>query len=102
MTRWMYPPELEPWCQGDRFDPVVAGDRYGLSRHVSVAIWERVSEDATDSDGQCDMAQAEQRFHELAARVAERGERLIPDVGRLTRVETEISGALDRARGAID
>ena len=92
MTRWMHPPELEHQRQRDRFDPVVEGHRCGLSRDLSLAIWERVCADATDSEGRCDTARAERRFHEIAARIAARGGRLRPDVGQLTRVATEIIG----------
>src|SRR3954470_7894669 len=90
-TRWRPPPELERPRQRDRFDPVVEGHRYGLSRDLSLAIWERVCADATDHEKRHDAEQAERRFHEIAARIAVRGGRLQPDVGRLTRVETEIS-----------
>src|SRR5215831_1693009 len=93
MTRWPYPPELERQRKQARFDPVVEGARHGLSREVSLAIWERVTADATDSAGSCDIDQAQRRFHELAARIAARGVRLRPDPGRLTRVGTEITGA---------
>jgi len=92
MTRWMHPPELERQRDRDQFDPVVEGDRYGLSRDVSLAIWERVCADATDGFGRRDTKQAEQRFHEIAARIAARGGRLRPDVGRLTRVAIESDG----------
>src|SRR5215510_7295396 len=91
-TRWMHPRELENQRQRDRFDPVVEGHHYGLSRELSLAIWERVRADATDHEGRCDPQQAERRFHEFAARIAARGGRLQPDVGRLTRVGTEITG----------
>lgn len=92
MTRWMHPPELER--QGDRnqFDPVVEGSRYDLSRELSLEIWQRVSADATDSAGRWDEEQAQQRFRELAARIAARGGRLRPGVGRLTRVGVELYG----------
>jgi hypothetical protein len=63
-----------------------------LSRELSLAIWERVGADATDSRGRSDTEQAERRFHDLAARIQARGGRLRPDVGRLTRVQTEILG----------
>jgi len=38
------------------------------------------------------MEQAQQRFHELATRIAARGGRLRPDVGRATRVCVELNG----------
>src|SRR5262245_56913788 len=96
-NRWIHPPELSHPQPRDRFDPVVAGDRCGLSPDVSLAIWERVCADATDGGGRCDTEQAEERFREVAARIAARGGRLLPDVGRLTRVETEITGVPERA-----
>ena len=68
MTRWIHPPE----------------------RGLSLAIWKRVCADATDRAGRRDEEQAQQRFHELAARLATRNERLRPDAGRLTRVGVEI------------
>jgi len=60
-----------------------------LSHELSLAIWQRVCADATDSQGRRDSEQAERRFREIAARIAARGGRLQPGVGRLTRVETE-------------
>ncbi len=96
----MRPPELERQSQRERFDPVVEGDRHGLSRDLSLAIWERVCADATDSEGRRDTEQAERRFHEIAARIAARGGRLRPDVGKLTRVGTEITGVPVGAWGA--
>src|SRR5688572_9834901 len=91
MTRWLRPPELERQRRRARFDPIVEGDRYGLSRDLALAVWERVCADATDDKGRRDEEQAERRFHEIATRIRARGGRLRPDVGRLTRVETEIA-----------
>jgi len=76
---------------------VVEGASYHLSREVSLAIWKRVSADATDGAGRHDMEQSRQRFHELARRIAARGGRLRPDVGRVTRVGVEIN---DESLGA--
>ena len=84
MMRWIHPHELERQRQQRRFDPIVEGDRYGLSRERSLAIWSRVCMDAT-RDGRCDLAQAERSFHEIAAR----GGRSQPDVGRRTRAATD-------------
>jgi hypothetical protein len=92
MTRWMHPPELDHERKRDHFDPVVEGARHALARELSLAIWDRVCADATDRAGRRDMEQAQQRFHELAARIAARGGRLRPDVGRVTRVGVEING----------
>lgn len=100
MTRWMHPPEIDRERKQEQFDPVVEGDRYGLPHDLSLAIWKRVCADATDREGRCDIAQAERRFHEIARLIAARGGRLRPDVGRLTRVATEITGVPVGAWGA--
>jgi len=92
MTRWMRPHELERDQRRDGFDPVVEGARYQLSRELSLALWKRVCTAATDGAGRCDTEQAAQRFHAIAARIAARGGRLRPDVGRLTRVGVELDG----------
>ncbi|HEX7841730.1 MAG TPA: DUF4157 domain-containing protein [Kofleriaceae bacterium] len=88
----MHPPVLDGQHHRDPFDPIVEGGRYRLSRELSLAIWERVCAAATDRLGRRDTDEAARRFHELAARVAARGGRLHPDVGRVTRVDVEISG----------
>lgn len=90
--RWMRPPELARQGDRDKFDPIIEGARYHFSRELSLAIWKRVCADATDHAGRRDTEQAERRFHETAKRIAARGGRLRPDVGRLTRVGTEIVG----------
>lgn len=92
MTHWMRPPELARALDLDQFDPVIEGARYGLSREWSLATWERVCADATDSTGRIDADQTQRRFHDIAVRIQSRGGRLRPDVGRLTRVQTEILG----------
>lgn len=92
MTRWMHPPELARPRQQDQFDPLLEGDRHGLSRELALAIWKRVCADATDSAGRRDEEKVRQQFNELAARIAARGRRLRPDPGRVTRVGVEISG----------
>lgn len=38
MTRWLHPPELERQRARNLFDPIVEGDRYGLSRELSLAV----------------------------------------------------------------
>ncbi|HEX8113761.1 MAG TPA: hypothetical protein VF516_38780 [Kofleriaceae bacterium] len=85
----MHPPELDRPRESDRFDPVVEGARLGLTRELSLVIWQRICADIRDARGRLDEDQARQQFRELAARVAARGGRLRPDVGRLTRVEIE-------------
>lgn len=100
MTRLMRPPELERQRSRDSFDPVAEGARYGLAHELSLAIWERVYLEATDAAGWCDLGRAQQRFQEIAARIAAGGGRLLPEVGRLTRVEGELWG--DTLRSIID
>jgi len=100
MTRWMHPPELEHPRARDRFDPVIEGSRYGLSRELSLAIWERVRPKATDSAGWCDLGRVQQRFQSIAARVAAGGVRLRPEVGKFTRAGDESCG--DRRPSIID
>jgi hypothetical protein len=90
--RLLYPPELDSQAKWDPFDPGLEGSRHGISRDLSLAIWERVRADATDSEGRCNMGEARRRFHELAALLAARGGRLQSAVGRTTRVRTEILG----------
>jgi Domain of unknown function (DUF4157)/Bacterial SH3 domain len=92
MKRMFYPPELDYSRQRDSFDPIREGERYGLLPELSLAIWKRVSEDATDSFGRRNEGQVRERFCELATRITARGRRLQPDPGRLTRVATEIDG----------
>jgi hypothetical protein len=87
-----HPHELERSRERDRFDPIRERERYGLSRELSLAIWKRVSEDATDTFGRRNEEQARERFHKLAARIAARGGRLRLTPGRLTRVGVEMSG----------
>jgi hypothetical protein len=92
MTHWMHPPELERRRERAQFDPVIEGRRHGLSRELSLAIWERVCADTTDGAGRRDEDQARRRFHEIAARMAARDGRTRVDVGRVTRVEGEPAG----------
>jgi len=87
-----YPPELRRSRERNQFDPIREGERYGLSRELSLAIWKRVSEDATDTFGRRNEEQAREKFYELAVRIAARGGRLRPDPGRFTRVGVELSG----------
>jgi len=92
MTKWMRGPELDRKRTREPFDSVAEGARYKLSRELSLAIWARACADATDGDSRRDTAQAPQRFHEIASRIAARGGRLHPDVGRMTRVGIELGG----------
>ena len=102
MMRWMHPPEIDRASERDDFDPAVEGARYRLSRDASLATWEQVCAEATDGHGRLDADQARRRFHDLAAHIQARGGRLGPDVGRLTRVQTETPGAVRAAWGVDD
>ena len=73
MTRWLHPPELEPQRKQAEFDPVVEGARFGLSRELSLALWERVCADATDDFERLDIEEARRQFHKIAERMAARG-----------------------------
>ncbi|HZJ64790.1 MAG TPA: DUF4157 domain-containing protein [Kofleriaceae bacterium] len=64
---------------------------------MSLAIWERARADASESTGRGD-ADVVRRFRELAARVAGRGGRLQPDVGRRTRLDADARGPWRGAR----
>jgi hypothetical protein len=86
----MHPSELERPRRILRFDPAVEGARHGLSEELSRQIWQRVCDDATDAADGHDGELARRRFHELAARIAARGGRLAPEVGRLTQVGVEL------------
>jgi hypothetical protein len=88
--RWVRGADRERERNRDRFEPVVEGGRHGLSRELSLALWERVRVDATDGSGRCNTEQAQQRFHELLTRIAARDGRLVPEVGKLTRAGVEI------------
>jgi len=85
MTHWKRGPEIDRRPDRNQFDPVVEGARHRLAPEVSIALWERLCADATDHAGRADLEQARRRFHELAMRIAARGGRLRPDVGKLTR-----------------
>jgi hypothetical protein len=80
--RRLRPPELVSQPKRDRFPPELGGSRYGLSRELSLAIWERVRADATDSSGRCNVDEARRRFHEIAARLAARSGILQAAIGR--------------------
>ena len=97
MTRLVHPPRLDSQRERDEWNPAVEGARHGLSRDLSLAIWEQVCADTTDGSGRRDEAQAQQRFVALAAYLAARGGRLRPDVGRVTRVGLEVHGEPDGA-----
>lgn len=101
MTRLLQPSERGLHRRSDEFDPILEGARYQLTRELSLAIWGRVCADATDNFGRRDQEQAQRRFHDIAARLAARGGRLRPDVGRLTRVGTELDGVPASAAGEL-
>lgn len=89
-----------PRARGDELDPVAEGARRGLSRELSIAIWERVCAEATDNFGRRNEEQARQQFDGLTARVAARGGPLVRDVGRVTRVGVESASMAPTARYA--
>ena len=93
MTRWMRPPELTSARDRAQFDPLVEGAGYRLAPELLWKLWERVCMDLTDNVGRYDEEQSQRRFHELAARIAIRGGRLRPEIGRFTRVGVEIDGS---------
>jgi hypothetical protein len=99
MTRWMRPPELEPARELEQLDPVIEGERHGLSPGRSLTIWRRLCADATDRGGQLDLEQARRRFHELATRITTGGGRVRPEVGKATRVAGELDDATSEPRG---
>jgi len=60
-----------PTPPGIRFDPVAEGNHHRLSREVSLAIWERVCAEASDSaGGDRSSSRLGGRFHDIAARIA--------------------------------
>ncbi|HEX3761198.1 MAG TPA: DUF4157 domain-containing protein [Kofleriaceae bacterium] len=92
-------PEFARGQEREQFDPVVDGARLGLSRELSLAIWDRASRDAAGGAGPPDADRAQRRFRELAAQARGDGGRPGADVGRLTRAETEL-GELPRGAWA--
>jgi hypothetical protein len=74
------------------FDPVAEGARHQLGAEVSLAIWDYVARQLTGY-GSRDPLLIRQCFQEVAARVAARGGRLAPDIGRTTRVDLELGPA---------
>ena len=87
MTRLFHRPGPDAARSQDHFDPIREGERYGLPPDTALAIWQRVSEEATDVAGRRDEMRA--RFHALAARWATHGRRRSAAPGRRTRVGTE-------------
>src|SRR3954466_5117615 len=98
--RWIRT-ELDRRRGRDAIDPLVEGARYQLAREVLLAIWAAACEAADDGNGRHDAVLALQRFHGLAARIAARGGRLHPNVGRLTLVDTELQGFPRSARDEL-
>ena len=77
--------------RGGDFDPVAEGELHGLDPRVSRVIWDVARREVTDSNGACDEDRARVRFETLAKRVAERGGKLGPGLGKRTLVEVEAS-----------
>jgi hypothetical protein len=79
-------------ARAQEFDPVKEGEKYRLSPAVSLAIWNHALRESTDARGELDEPRARNSFHDLAARIVARGGRLVPEVGKLTRVGVELVG----------
>lgn len=88
--RWFRGADRDRDPNQNRFDPIVEGARCGLSRELSLALWERMRVEEADASGRGDIELTQQRFHECAARLAAHGGWLFPEVGRLTRTSVEI------------
>src|ERR1044071_6736019 len=88
MTRWMHPQDRAR-TRSCGIRPITEGSRYRLDRELSFAIWTRACAEIRESAGRRDAERARRQFHELAARIAARGGRLWPDVGRVTGVDIE-------------
>jgi hypothetical protein len=101
MPHMLYPPELGGAPQRDRFEPIREGARYGLSPEQALAIWKRVSDEATDRFGRRDEDRALTRFHALATHTTGPGSRRQTAPGRRTRVSTEIDGEQAGPRDAL-
>lgn len=96
MERLMHPPGLGDSCAPGRFDPIVEGERLGLSPALSRMVWDRVRSEAGREGGHLPAAQIQRRFRERAARIAAHGGRVRPDVGKMTRVGVELYGESPR------
>ena len=104
MTRLLRPPE-RPEQPGpskkDQLDPFIEGQRYGLSREQSLALWEHVQRHG--ADGRTDSDELRSAFREVASRLGEGG-RPRPAIGKTTRVKLEAASRLgnrDRSQPAI-
>lgn len=69
------------------FDPIAEGKRHGLAPEVSIALWEHVRREATNSEGVCDENAARERFAQLAELVARRGGQLGSEPGHWTQID---------------
>ena len=87
--RLLHPPERSQERDAERFDPVAEGARHRLSASYRARSGSGSAARRSIAAGRRDDAQARLRFHEFATRFAARGGRLLPDIGRVTRVETE-------------
>jgi hypothetical protein len=100
MTHWMHPPERARQAERDQFDAAIEGLRHGLSRELSLAVWERACAETTDGPDRRDIEEARRRFHEIGARWAARRRRAHPEPGRVTRVGLELDGHTARGSDA--
>jgi Domain of unknown function (DUF4157) len=83
--------------RSERFDPVAEGRKRGLPHELSVALWKQACREAIDTSGRIDAGRAKRAFYDLVERLVAREGRLQADVGRTTRVETEIDHAQPNA-----
>ena len=97
-TRWFRGGDREPGVRRDHgFDAAAEGARYELTAPIAEQIWRRICSEETNESGVLDEDRAQQRFHDVALRVQRRGGRLVPDPGKTTQVEAEMSGAASAA-----
>ncbi|HWO23230.1 MAG TPA: DUF4157 domain-containing protein [Kofleriaceae bacterium] len=93
MKEWLFRGEDRERNSSRRkdFDPIAEGRRYGLAPDVSIALYERVRNDATRHDGLWDEALVRERFAQMASRIAERGGQLGPAPFKWTQTEAAAS-----------
>lgn len=97
-TRWLYPHELERARKAAVLDPVREGARYGFDAALSRALWLRACGETSDG-GRLDAGRAQHVFHALARRLAARGVRRLPEVGKQTRVGSDDDAKAERDGG---
>ena len=83
---------FEPPNRRIDFDPVAEGKKHGLDPEVSKQLWARVRQELVRPGGRIDEREAQDRFHELAKRVAARGGLLGPGPAKVTLLEASAPG----------